>query len=181
MADRAQRVAEAVAELPEPQLEVLRLSFFDGLSHSPASWPRSPAGRAWGGYPAAAAAAGLAVLLADGGGPVGPVARAAISGENTPALHGEALLYASGTGGTVRLTLRDVPSPPPGHHYEVWVLPRGTTAMVAVGTFRAGGETVELSLALPGRADLAAVDVSVEEDGGPAAHSDTSLAGGAFE
>lgn len=34
VADEAQRVAEAVAELPEPQLEVLRLSFFDGLSHA---------------------------------------------------------------------------------------------------------------------------------------------------
>jgi len=33
-ADEAQRVAEAMAELPEAQLEVLRLSFFDGLSHS---------------------------------------------------------------------------------------------------------------------------------------------------
>jgi RNA polymerase sigma-70 factor (ECF subfamily) len=33
-ADAAQRVAEAMAELPEDQLEVIRLSFFDGLSHS---------------------------------------------------------------------------------------------------------------------------------------------------
>jgi RNA polymerase sigma-70 factor (ECF subfamily) len=34
VADEAQRVAEAVAELPEDQLEVLRLAYFDGLSHS---------------------------------------------------------------------------------------------------------------------------------------------------
>jgi len=34
IADEAQRVAEAVAELPEEQLEVLRLAYFDGLSHS---------------------------------------------------------------------------------------------------------------------------------------------------
>ena len=34
VADEAQRVAEAVAELPEEQLAVLRLSYFDGLSHS---------------------------------------------------------------------------------------------------------------------------------------------------
>jgi RNA polymerase sigma-70 factor, ECF subfamily len=33
-ADQAQRVAEAVAELPEEQLAVLRLSYFDGLSHA---------------------------------------------------------------------------------------------------------------------------------------------------
>ena len=32
-ADEAQRVAEAMAELPEEQLAVLRLAYFDGLSH----------------------------------------------------------------------------------------------------------------------------------------------------
>ena len=34
VADEAQRLAEAVAELPEDQLEVLRLAYFGGLSHS---------------------------------------------------------------------------------------------------------------------------------------------------
>ncbi len=34
IADESQRVAEAMAELPEEQLAVLRLSYFDGLSHS---------------------------------------------------------------------------------------------------------------------------------------------------
>ena len=34
VADESQRVAEAMAELPEEQLAVLRLSYFDGLSHS---------------------------------------------------------------------------------------------------------------------------------------------------
>jgi RNA polymerase sigma-70 factor, ECF subfamily len=34
VADQAQRVAEAVAELPEEQLEVIRLAYFDGLSHA---------------------------------------------------------------------------------------------------------------------------------------------------
>ena len=33
-ADEAQRVAEVMAELPDDQLAVLRLSYFDGLSHS---------------------------------------------------------------------------------------------------------------------------------------------------
>jgi RNA polymerase sigma-70 factor (ECF subfamily) len=32
-AERAQLVAEALATLPEPQLAVVRLSYFDGLSH----------------------------------------------------------------------------------------------------------------------------------------------------
>jgi RNA polymerase sigma-70 factor (ECF subfamily) len=34
VADEAQRLAEAVAELPEDQLEVVRLAYFDGLSHA---------------------------------------------------------------------------------------------------------------------------------------------------
>ena len=34
IADEAQRVAEVMAELPEDQLAVLRLSYFDGLSHA---------------------------------------------------------------------------------------------------------------------------------------------------
>jgi RNA polymerase sigma factor (sigma-70 family) len=33
-ADEAQRLAEVMAELPEDQLAVLRLSYFDGLSHA---------------------------------------------------------------------------------------------------------------------------------------------------
>jgi RNA polymerase sigma-70 factor, ECF subfamily len=32
-ADRAQQIAEAMAELPEAQLAVLRLAYFDGLTH----------------------------------------------------------------------------------------------------------------------------------------------------
>ena len=34
VADESQRLAEAMAELPEEQLAVLRLSYFDGLSHA---------------------------------------------------------------------------------------------------------------------------------------------------
>jgi RNA polymerase sigma-70 factor (ECF subfamily) len=33
-ADESQRIAEALAALPEEQLEVVRLSYFDGLSHA---------------------------------------------------------------------------------------------------------------------------------------------------
>ena len=52
--------------------------------------------------------------------------------------------------------------------------------MEAVGAFTPTSGDVELDLPLPGPGDYAAVDVSVEEDGGPPAHSDTSLAGGTF-
>jgi RNA polymerase sigma-70 factor (ECF subfamily) len=34
IADDAERVARAIADLPESQLEVIRLAYFDGLSHS---------------------------------------------------------------------------------------------------------------------------------------------------
>jgi RNA polymerase sigma-70 factor (ECF subfamily) len=33
IADDAERIARAIAELPERQLEVIRLAYFDGLSH----------------------------------------------------------------------------------------------------------------------------------------------------
>jgi RNA polymerase sigma-70 factor (ECF subfamily) len=33
LADEAERIAEVLAELPENQLEVIQLAFFDGLSH----------------------------------------------------------------------------------------------------------------------------------------------------
>jgi RNA polymerase sigma-70 factor, ECF subfamily len=34
VADDAERIARAIAELPESQLEVIRLAYFDGLSHA---------------------------------------------------------------------------------------------------------------------------------------------------
>lgn len=34
LADDAERIAQAMAELPESQLEVIRMAYFDGLSHA---------------------------------------------------------------------------------------------------------------------------------------------------
>jgi anti-sigma-K factor RskA len=133
------------------------------------------------GLTAVAAVAVLALLLSrgDGGGPVD--GRAAITGKSDPAVTGEAVLHGStAAGGTVRISLDDVPPAPGGHHYEVWVLRRGGSEMEAVGTFSPASSHVELDLPLPGPADYAAVDVSVEDDGGSPAHSDTSLASGTF-
>jgi anti-sigma-K factor RskA len=95
---------------------------------------------------------------------------------------GQATLYGSNAaGGTVRLSLRDVPPAPSGHHYEVWVLrANGNGVMEAVGSFSPSTSDVRLDLPLPGPGDYAAVDISVEENGGSPAHSDTSLAGGTF-
>lgn len=130
---------------------------------------------------AAAAAVAIAVVATGGDGLGSPDARAAISGKSAPAVTGEAALYAAGSaGGTVLVSLQDVPPAPSGHHYEVWVLREGSEEMEAVGVFVPDSESVELELELPGPGPYVAVDISVEEDGGPPAHSDTSLAGGTF-
>ena len=132
---------------------------------------------------AAVAAVVLIAVVALGGDDLGPPdARAAISGKSDPSVSGEAELFGvNADGGTVRVSLRDVPPPPSGHHYEVWVLrEEGGGAMESVGVFTPTSSAVELDLPLPGPGNYAAVDVSVEEDDGPPAHSDTSLASGAF-
>ena len=131
---------------------------------------------------AVAAVVLLAVVALDGGGLGTPDARAAISSKSNPALTGEAALYgAAADGGTVRISLEDVPPAPSGHHYEVWVLRRDAgSAMESVGSFTPTSSDATFDLPLPGPGDYAAVDVSVEENGGPPAHSDTSLASGTF-
>ena len=70
---------------------------------------------------AAVAAVVLIAVVALGGDDLGtPDARAAISGKSDPAVTGEAKLFgANAAGGTVRVSLRDVPPAPNGHHYEV--------------------------------------------------------------
>ncbi len=135
------------------------------------------------GAVAAVAAVVLIAVVALGGDDLGsPDARAAISGKSDPSVTGEAVLYgATSDGGTVQVSLRDVPAAPSGHHYEVWVLRSDAGGeMEAVGSFTPTSSDVDLKLPLPGPGDYAAVDVSVEENGGPPAHSDTSLAGGTF-
>ena len=132
---------------------------------------------------AAVAAVIVIAILATGGNGLGPPdARAAIAGKSDPAVTGEARLYGStADGGTVQVKLRDVPPAPSGHHYEVWVLRRnGGGQMEAIGSFTPTSQTVKLNLPLPGAGDYAAVDISVEQDGGSPLHSDTSLASGAF-
>lgn len=132
---------------------------------------------------AAAAAVVLVAFVVSGGDGLGRAdARAAIAGKSDPAVTGEAVLYGSAVdGGTVHVSLRDVPPAPGGHHYEVWVLRSDAGGeMEAIGAFTPTSADVELDLPLPGPGDYAAVDVSVEENGGPPVHSETSLAGGTF-
>jgi len=130
---------------------------------------------------AAAAVVAIAVVTAGGDGLGSPDARAAISGKSDAAVSGEATLYGEAEAdGKVLVSLSDVPPAPSGHHYEIWVLRDGSAEMEAVGTFTPASGNVRLELPLPGPGRYAAVDISVEENGGSPAHSDTSLAGGTF-
>ncbi len=108
-----------------------------------------------------------------------PAARAVLQGPGDSSVSGEAELFTD-KGGRVLVSLHDVPPAPTGHHYEVWVLREGAEAMEPVGTFTPTTPEVDLELALPGSGPYAAVDISVEEDGGPPEHSGTSLATGAL-
>jgi anti-sigma-K factor RskA len=142
---------------------------------------RRPARWLAGAAVAAAAVVALAIGISlTGDDSLGtPDARAAIVSPTDPAVQGEADLYADE--GKVLVSLTSVPAAPSGHHYEVWVLPEGSDAMVSIGTFDPETtEDVELELDLPADVAYAAVDVSVEEDDGPAEHSDTSWGTGTF-
>ena len=133
------------------------------------------------GFAAAALVVGVAVFT---GGGNDPDFQARVAGtEQFAAVSGEASLYGSdGSDGELVLELENVPAPPAGHHYEVWVLrSERDGAMEAVGSFTTDGDDARLELPLPGPGDYQAVDVSVEPDGGPAEHSGVSLAGGSFE
>jgi anti-sigma-K factor RskA len=137
---------------------------------------------------AAACAAALAVgvtLTVTGGGQgdmPGPLtASTQVVGAGGDGVSGTASLYgADQAGGMVKVALDAVPPPPAGHHYEVWVLEKGSTEMTSVGSFTPSSGDVDLTLPLPAPADYAAVDISVEPNGGPPAHSGTSLAGAKF-
>lgn len=132
---------------------------------------------------AAALAVGVTLWVTGPAGPDGPLTASAavVAVGNADAVTGTASLYgAQAPGGQVQVSLRDVPAPPAGHHYEVWVLERGSDEMTSVGSFTPTSSDVDLTLPLPSPADYAAVDISVEPNGGPPAHSGTSLAGGKF-
>ena len=131
---------------------------------------------------AVAAAVAAVVFLARPGANASPVAVAAIvAHEPGTSVTGTARLYGTTQpDGRLRLSLRSIPAPPSGHHYEVWVLGRGQTNMTAVGSFTPSGRSVTLDLPLPAPGHYAAVDISVQKDGGPPEHSSVSLAGGTF-
>jgi len=128
---------------------------------------------------AAAAAAILAVTVDRGGRPA--IDReAAVTGIESQVTGDARLVASSSTDGRLLVKLDDMPPAPPGHHYSVWVLRRGTAEMEAVGTFTPSSPSVSLDLPLPGSGDYVAVDVSVEENAGAPGHSGVSIAGATF-
>jgi anti-sigma-K factor RskA len=123
--------------------------------------------------------AALGVVVLRGGGPE-PDARAELIPASGGRVRGEALLFDAGRDDArLVVRLRNVPAPEPEHHYQVWVLRVGTGTPEPVGVFSARGE-FEGEFSLPGRGRYAALDVSIEEDGGEPEHSGRSLAAGTF-
>ncbi len=131
---------------------------------------------------AAAAAVAITIGVRSGSGLGTPTASAPVTGHRASArVEGRAQLFRStAPNGVLRLRLDDVPAPPQGSHYEVWVLRRGSTQMTAVGSFTPAKPTVSLSLPLPAAGAYAAVDISVQKNDGPPEHSNISLAGASF-
>jgi anti-sigma-K factor RskA len=146
--------------------------------------PRRQWASGWtmGAVVAAAAVLVVSIGVVLRGSPESPASRATLEAKTDADVTGEAALFAPDTeNGRLEVTLRGVPASPTGHHYEVWVLPEGSDEMISVGTFHTEvTRDVTLDFGLPSAGSFAAVDVSVEEDDGPAEHSDTSLATGYF-
>ena len=137
------------------------------------------------GSAVAAAAAAVAITLVatrDPGLGTPEVRATVVSHAGQAPVTGTAALYRPGhSDGRVVLDLASFPAAPPGHHYAVWVLRTGATAMEAVGTFATDRtQSVHLELRLPGSGRYGALDISVEEDAGPPEHSGTSVAGATF-
>ena len=100
------------------------------------SWGRAPR-LAAAGFAAAAVVLGIAVFT----GGTDPDFQAQVAGtEQFAAVSGEASLYGPDRNeGELVLELENVPAPPAGHHYEVWVLrSEGDGEMEAVGSFTPG-------------------------------------------
>ena len=131
----------------------------------------------------ALAATVVAAFLLVGRGGLGPPAEvAALVPDGRADVAERATLYRpNAPDGVLVLDLTRIAPPPPGRHYEVWVLRRRSpAAMEAVGSFSLRGRSVRLRLPLLGAGRYRALDISVQQDGGPATHSRLSVASARF-
>ena len=101
----------------------------------------------------------------------------AVAAADGVAVSGSVTLFDPETpAGRIVLELADVPPSPAGQHYQVWVL-RDEGAMEAIGVLSPDATAARVELPLPGPGHYVAVDISVEEDGGPPEHSGASVTG----
>jgi hypothetical protein len=133
------------------------------------SWWAPPAAAA-----VAAAAAVLVTLTATRDSGLGdPAQRASIAGT---VLRGTAALYRpEERDGLVVFDLERVPEPPPASYYQIWISPAGGPK-VPIGTFTPEDGKAHLEIRLPRPGRYLSIDISVEEEEGPPAHSGRSIA-----
>jgi Anti-sigma-K factor rskA len=129
-----------------------------------------------------AVSVGVTLALEHRGGLGAAAAAVLIVSHATPGVRGEATLYRpTSPDGVVVVDLARIAPPPAGDHYEVWVLRAGGGgSMEAVGSFSPHSGSARLQLPLPGPGTYAALDRSLQQDGGPATHSSISVAGATF-
>jgi hypothetical protein len=125
-----------------------------------------------GGGAVAVATAAL-IAVAPWHGSAAPVAQAVLA---APGVTGEARLYDD----HVVVRLDGLGPAPAGHHYQVWVLPKGSQTMESVVPITAANGTATVSAPLPGPGPYAAVDVSIDPDGATATEPGPSVVVGKF-
>jgi Anti-sigma-K factor rskA len=166
------------------------LAATDAESPAPAAATRRPPRRRIGRRPAilvafaAAATVAAAAIALEPSGSLGPAAARAEIASPAAAnpLEGRAALYGpTHPGGRLMVKLTNVPPPPRGTHYEVWVLPEGSSRMTAVGSFTPDRSRIDLVLPLPGPDRYRAIDISIQDNNGSPARSSRTLGSGLFE
>ena len=78
----------------------------------------------------------------------------------------------------LQVDMHDLPAPPPGTFYELWLIDPSTGTPVSVATMRDGASDVTTSVDLPAGTDPATyevVDVSVQEEAAGPEHSGNSV------
>lgn len=137
-----------------------------------------------GGLATAVAAVAVTLIATRGSEPERPAVQASIvaAADVKLPISGKVALYRpTAPGGHVVVDLASLPPAPAGHHYEVWVLKKNATTMEPVGTIAPDAATpVHLDLPLPSGGTYGALDISIEENGGPPEHSGKSIAGATF-
>ena len=91
---------------------------------------------------------------------------------------GQVELIDDGDTLSLRVDMRDLPTPPPGTFYELWLIDPTTGEPVSVATMKDGSSDVATEIAVPAGTDpqrYDVVDVSVQEEGAGPEHSGNSV------